>query len=155
MDSMMSWAVSVSVCAVVVCMVEMLISDTALEKTVRFVLGAFMLCAVILPLGGVVSELTAEIDSDALVCRNTLPETISLRREELLKGEIEELIRRTLSDSGIEPKEIDVQMDIDGGGCISMITAEIRLDRRDAQQSVRVSQILRSELAIECKTVIS
>ena len=58
MESVMQWAGGICISCGIVCIIEMLISDTVLEKTVRYVLGAFMLCAVIVPVGGFIRDIS-------------------------------------------------------------------------------------------------
>ena len=56
MDELMKWATGICISSAVVCIVELFITDMALEKTVRYVLGALMLCSVIIPLGNVIGD---------------------------------------------------------------------------------------------------
>lgn len=147
-----AWAVSIACCSVVCCMVELLTVNVRLERTVRFVLGAFVLCVLILPLKGVVSELSQITVS----VPDTPPfaEDISAQREELLRQEISVLVSKTLKENDIVPVNVSIDMDIDDDSCISIITAEVTLKHSDSYKANRVKNILDSNLSIKAKTLV-
>ena len=154
MESVYEWAVSVSVCAVVVCIAEMLISDTAMEKTVRLVLGAFLLLGVLLPLGNVVSEGLKDIDCSL---EEPVPDslrTLTEQRKTYVEQSVAALVDKALREQGIQAAKVTVQTDIDEQNCISMITAEVMLHSADAYHSGTVSRCVRDTLGLECRTVI-
>ena len=148
MESVMQWACSVCISCGIVCIIEMLISDTVLEKTVRYVLGAFMLCAVIVPVGGFIRDISFDF-GDFGEISDEIPEDIENERIEYLKSEIKKLIVRNLEDENIFPKEICVNMDIDEDNCISIITADILLENGDVHKSQKIRNVLDS-LGIGC-----
>ena len=148
MDSVTQWAGGICISCVIVCIVEMLISDTALEKTVRYVLGAFMLCAVIVPVGGFLREISFEL-GDIGEISDDIPEDIENQRIEYLKSEIKKLILKKIEDENIFPKEVRIDMDIDEDNCISIITADILLEKDDIHKSQKVRNIL-NDLGIGC-----
>ena len=156
MEGVYQWAMGVSLCAVVVCIVEMLLSDTALEKTVRFVLGSFLLSAVILPLGGAVRTGVQDIPWEQYQ-EEALPNSglrMMKQRQAYVEQSVAALVDKTLLEHGISAAEITVQTDIDEDNCISMITAEVMLPSVEAPHSREVSRWVREELGIECRTVI-
>ncbi len=155
MEGLYQWAAAVSICAVVVCIVEMLLSDTALEKTVRLVLGLFLLSAVLLPIGNAVKDFGKEMEIPEY--SEAVPDsTLSLekQRKVCLERAAAELIDKKLKEKGIEPAKVEVHTDIDTEGCIECITAEVMLHRQDAHRSAAVSRQVREELGIECRTII-
>jgi len=154
MDSVSSWAMTVSICAAVVSIVELLISDTALEKTVRFVLGVFMLTAIVLPAGEVIRDLTEEKPLGQLPEMSEIPFEIETQRENYLRLQLSTLIDRTLQEKNIHAAKIEVGIRTDEDDSISDITAEISLHRTDAQKSSEVSRIIKNELGISCRTLI-
>ena len=148
MDNVMQWAGGICISCGIVCIIEMLISDTVLEKTVRYVLGAFMLCAVIVPVGGFIRDISFDF-GDFGEISDEIPEDIENERIEYLKSEIKKLIVRNLEDENIFPKEICVNMDIDEDNCISIITADILLENGDVHRVQRVRNVL-DNLGIGC-----
>ncbi len=147
-----AWAVSIAFCSAVCCIVELLTTNTRMERTVRFVLGAFALCVLILPFKGVAGELS-QIAVD-IPDTPQFAEDISVQREELLRREMAVLVSKTLKDSGIEPVNIDIDMDIGDDSCISIITAEVTLKHSDSYKANRVKSILNDQLSIKATTMI-
>ena len=152
MDEFAKWATGICISSAVVCIVEMFISDMALEKTVRYVLGGIMLCTVILPLGSVIGEFRADIGS-AEEFSGEIPDKIAEQRVEYLESEIKGLIENKLAEENIFPVETSVCMDIDESNCISMIRAEIVLEKKDIYSAKRVKEIA-EELGIECRVSV-
>ena len=85
MDEFIKWATGICVSSAVVCIVEMFITDMALEKTVRYVLGAFMLCSVIVPLGSVIGDFSADIGNVGKIS-GEIPQEIAQQRIEYLES---------------------------------------------------------------------
>lgn len=155
MEEAGKWALGVCGCGVVAVIVDMLASHTRLEKNVRFVLGTLMLCVVILPLGNVVSEVSASLSGWQEPVPEDIPETVSRSRTQYLEKVLAGLIRDTLVEKGIEPSEVRVKMDIDDGGSISMITAALSIRRSDAGRAADAAALIKEELGISCKTIIA
>ncbi len=152
MNTLSSWAIGVSVCAVLSCLVELTVINTRLEKVIRFVVGAFMICAMILPLGGIKNDLLQlEFNS---VLNTELPENLSAQQKELLQSEIAKLVRKTLKDGGITPSKTEIDMDINDENCISMITAKVELERADLYKARQVKEMIAQKLSIDCQTTV-
>ncbi len=152
MDELMKWATGICISSAVVCIVELFITDMALEKTVRYVLGALMLCSVIIPLGNVIGDFRADFGTVGEYS-GELPKEISEQRIEYLESEIKKLIKNQLEEENIFPLELSVDMDIDESNCISMIRAEIVLEKKDIYSAKRVKEIA-EELGIECRVSV-
>lgn len=154
MEGIDNWAIAVTVCAIVVCIAELLISDTALEKTIRLVLGAFMLCAVLIPLGGVINDFSADSLSIGKPSE-VLPQDINSLREKYLSEQIAALAETTLASHDIKPSKVSAIIDKDENNSITRISAEVSLKDTDAKKAPKVSSILKDELGIECRTIIT
>ena len=152
MDELMKWATGICISSAVVCIVELFITDMALEKTVRYVLGALMLCSVIVPLGSIIGDFQADF-GNVVEYSGELPQEISEQRIEYLESEIKKLIENKLGEENIFPVNTEVNMDIDESNCISMIRAEIVLEKKDIYSAKRVKEIA-EELGIECRVSV-
>jgi len=152
MDGFVKWAAGICVSSAVVCIVEMFITDMALEKTVRYVLGALMLCTVIMPLGSVIGDFSLELGNFGEFSGD-IPQEISEQRIEYLESEIKGLIEKKLGEENIFPADTEVKMDIDENNCISMIRADVVLGKERIYSKKRVKEIL-EELGIDCRVSI-
>lgn len=148
MDGFIKWATGICISSAVVCIVEMFITDMALEKTVRYVLGAFMLCSVIVPLGSVIGDFRADFGNVGEFS-GEIPQEIAEQRTEYLESEIIKLVENKLREENIFPVDTDVNMDIDESNCISIIMADVILEKKDIYSAKRAKEIL-EELGIEC-----
>ena len=62
-------------------------------------------------------------------------------------------MKNKMGEENIFPVNTDVNMDIDESKCISMIRAEIVLEKKDIYRAKRVKEIS-EELGIECRVSI-
>ncbi len=153
MEHLYSWALCVTICAVIACLTEMLTSDSKPEKTVRMVLGGFMLCAVIVPLIEAVNTFK-EIEPE------TIPEYSSeenMKNAEInmLKKELMILLNTTLQKKGIEPLSSEISLDTDDSGNIGKISADIVLSSFDADKKLTTEETVQTELGMECNVQLS
>ncbi len=149
------WALGVCTCGVVATIVEMLASNTRLEKNIRFVLGALLLCVVILPLGNVLSEAARSLSIPSEVSEISLTDSLSESRQKYVEDAVCRLIREKLAGEGIEPAEIRVKTDIDGEQRITMITAELSIRRIQANRAAEAAALVKNDLGIPCRTIIT
>lgn len=148
MEGINSWAAVVTICAVIACIVEIMTSNTKTEKSVRMVLGIFMLCAVIVPIADVIREIgAADFSSDY-----EFEASDSMREAEmdLLCSQLKDLTEKTLSEKDIYPLSTDISIKTDDTGSIESIYADITLDRNSAQNAAAAEEIIRTELGFEC-----
>ena len=153
LEKINSWALSVIVCAVIVSIAGMLPKSRGTEKTVRTVLGAFMLCAVILPFGG---ELAFAGDTIREISIPPLEENHDIENagKRLTEKRIRGLIISRLAQRSIVPGDVRVRLSSDEGGSISSVSAEIFFSRTDRSKAETAAEYIRTALGIECKAVI-
>ena len=155
MDEAARWAVTVCVCAVVSAITELAASGTKLEKNIRLLLGLMMLSAVIIPLGTMLADIGTEGLSAEYILSGELSEKLDEQRELQIKEAVADLIAAALKNNNCEPEDIEVIMDINEDGCISIIRAKLILDAKDAKRAPELCRTVKNELGIECKTVIT
>lgn len=151
MNNLSSWAISISICIIICAIVEMLVSDSKLEKTVRFVLGAFMLCAVIFPIGNIFSGIS-DINFDEQLTTD-VEEKFNTQQTEMLKAEIVSLVNSTLAKKDIYSQKTEVNMDIDESSNISIITVTVLLEKKYIESKNNITDIIKSELGLDCVVV--
>lgn len=150
MEGVNNWAMTVIVCAVMVSIAGLLPWSKGMEKTVRTVLGAFMLCAVIIPFGsGFLDEAESlpEISVDSFEQKNNMDE-IAAR---VIKNRVGRLITARLAEKGIAPDSVRISLSANESGSINKITAAVYLDSADSGKSSVVRELIENELGIECR----
>ncbi len=147
MEGINNWALTVTVCAVIVSIAGLLPRSKGTEKTVRAVLGAFMLCAVILPLGsGYIQGIDplSGISTESFEQNNNMDEIAV----DMIKKQIAKLIYGKLEEKGIIPSEIRVSVSVDDSGGIKAVSALIYLDSREYPKGADVCRRLENDLGI-------
>ena len=142
-----AYAGSLCVGSVICAVLELIVSGTKLQKTVRLVIGAFLLCIVIGPF------LSCDIgnigDAIEIPEQSDFSGAILQSEKAILKKELSGLIVSTLKSEGITPREVNVTMDIDEDNSISLIRAKIILSRDDTFKCNTVRSVMREKLGIE------
>ena len=148
-----SWATAVTVCSVIACIVEILTGNSSLEKTVRFVLGLFMLCVIIAPLINIVTQIGSmdiapeyEYEEDDYQIKET--------EIKILKTRIQQLVEKTLAENDIKPVVTLITINIDEKQSIESIQAAITLQSEDAEMVSAAEELIRNKLGIECSVSI-
>lgn len=153
MSGLSGWAAAISICAVICTIVELMVSDSKLEKTVRFVLGAFMLCAILMPIGDMVAEIS-DIDFSQTMTEST-DEKFNEQKKKLMENQISSLVSNTLAEKNIYPQKTEVSMDIDESSGISMVSVTVILKKEDAEKANTVTDTIKTQLGLECNTVFA
>ena len=149
MDTVYSWAITVTVCAVIACIMEMISGGTKLMGTVRLVTGLFMICSAILP----AAELFRDLSFTDLSPEDVIPPAVldtENAEKKLICEKLRELTEKTLAAHDIYPLSSDIQLDIDETGKINAVHADILMDNSNAPAADEAALIIRRELGIEC-----
>lgn len=153
MEGINQWTLSVAACAVVVCIAEVLVTDTALEKQLRLLLGMILLCTVLLPLGDIIRQ-TSCAWPEGNITAGEVSGWFDGQQEKEICASLKALVENTLEQKDIHPASCHVTMDISEDGRIELIRAEVVLQKSDARRSSDVSRLLKEELGMECRTLI-
>lgn len=153
MEGVYSWATAVTVCSVIACIVEILTSNSSLEKTVRFVLGLFMLCVIITPLMNIVTQI-GKIDISPEYEYNEESDQIKESQIKILKSRMQELVEKTLAENDIKPVVTLISINIGNEQDIESITASVTLQSADAKLVPVAEELIRNKLGIECNVSI-
>ncbi len=151
MESMTGWACALIVCALMASLTDWLTQDTSLSRTVRFVLGGFLLCALVFPMGSAVREAGAALSSFSEVPREPeLPDMTKLEKE-VLKEKLSEGVREALSQEGIYPESVEVELTVTDTGDITRLKAAVVLPEDAALSCLRAETLLRDHLGMEAE----
>lgn len=155
MDSVTAWAAGICLCTIVCAVLDMITPNGGTEKTVRFVLGLFMVCAVVVPLADFSfdwNEITAEEQYEA---NTDLKEDIQNQGIQIVERELEQMIADTAEPFGAVPEKTEINTDIDNENRISIVSVTVILNGKDAEKAIQIKNAVESELGIVCDTVIS
>lgn len=154
METITQWAILICLAAVACVLLELFSPKGVMEKNMRFVLGLFMLCAVVFPLrNGLQVDLqlpsisTRVFDLDERGFEEKTNEQIIALGE----MQIQELAKACLEKMNIQYKKIDVNMDTGQDNSISIVLVTVTIDIKDKDKKAMIKQTLENELGADVK----
>ena len=149
MDAVYSWAMTVTVCAVISSIAEMLTNGSRITGTVRLVLGLFMLSAVMMPfMQFAVDFRLPEISADSIT--ESAGEQALEKQKQMICEKLRELTEKTLARYDIYPDSVDIELDIDDKDSIRSITAVVVMPAGSGAAVDEAAIIVKKDLGIEC-----
>lgn len=151
MSGIYEWATVVCLAALTGALVELLTPSGKMEKMVRFVLGAFMICAILTPLTGTAAKITfdlsgnpASIQQDPAVFQKKLDAQIG----EAASQNVRDLAVEYLEQEGIRTQKIEVLMDTSGKDSISINKLIVHLGTEQSIGKSKAKQVLEEKLGL-------
>ncbi|MDR3178459.1 MAG: stage III sporulation protein AF [Oscillospiraceae bacterium] len=139
--------------AVLICSIfEMTSPNGKMQNVLRFVLGIFLLCAIIVPISDVNFKNTyfKKINLQKTNQQETeLKQEVENQTLNLAKKRLKDLAANTLLQENIEAEEIEIFMDIKEEGSISIKKIRVILEKRSEEKINKAKGVLKKELGIE------
>ena len=118
MDALKSWAVSVIISALAGTVVSLLMPKGSMEKTMRSVIGVFMVAAVCLPL----AQINIENEAQAVFSASGFEENNAQEIQAFLASEYESMVKEVIysaaKETGVTDYEVIADISYDENGCI-------------------------------------
>lgn len=157
MNGVMQWATVVCLAAVVGAMIELITPTGRMEKMVRFVLGGFMICAIITPLTGTATKITFDLPAQTWQSQETAASFQEDLNEQVLQvaaNNIKELAVEALQKEHITAQKIEVFMDTSDESGISINNLVVTLDESRRGDQAQVKKILENTLGLPTEVSI-
>lgn len=138
-------------------MIELMSPSGKMEKMVKFVLGVFMIYALIVPLKGATAKFNLNLKSAQYgLSSNTrgFSEKVSEQAKKVAEDNIRRQVEKLLEKKGISAKKIDIFMDTKEDNCISIIKMRVYLESRDKNKTSQVGQLIEEKLKIKTDVLI-
>ena len=145
-DSVFSWAGCIVFACAAVSVADMLITDSSVAKTARFVFGVILLCAVIVPVASVVETL-GKIDIPS-VSEYSESEDMLMLQKETAEKRLSELAESTLEKKGITGVDCKANL-ICSDGEFTSVRCSVQLDSNNKSQRNKVTEIIKNELGMD------
>lgn len=155
MNIFSSWTISVCISAVVASLFELLVPKGNMEKMFRFILGAFMVCVVLLPINTLALDLKNSFSfksydyKESDYCTYVNEKYINSAKN-ILYSQAQEAI----SKLGIIPQNIDINMDITDDYSISMILIKVKVSEDYSEKVQNIEEIIYSETGVKCEVYV-
>ncbi|HHZ05690.1 MAG TPA: hypothetical protein GX401_02705 [Clostridiales bacterium] len=155
MDNVAQWATVICIAAVVCMLFELLSPNGNMEKIMRFVLGLFMLCAIVIPLTQMVFNINidlSQIDSNS-INQSEVIDKVNSQSVDIGKETVISLVKQCLAEQNAEAKKIEVSMDKKEDNSISIVLVTVYLDDIYKEDIVNIKTKLQDKLGIDVKIV--
>lgn len=152
-DAFKQWAVSLIICALGGALISLLSPRGSMEKTLRAVIGIFVVSAICTPLlklkksdvflPAFVAEAAPEIDTDKLdsqiknACKNTIGKAID----------------DIMNTIGIKNYEVETVVDMDEGGCIIIQRIQIKIHSINNISAAEIEALVQKKLGVPAKVI--
>lgn len=152
---MKCFAASICFSAIACSILELLLPSGKLEKTVNFVFGAFMVCALIIPIFNVVSKINLNFKQyGELKIENKFKRKVDKQVKDAVNKKTETLIRESLKEKGIEIIKVEVFTDTNEDNSISINKVRIYIKKGDEIISKQIRKQVEKKLGIKTEVII-
>ncbi|MDF1496209.1 stage III sporulation protein AF [Caproiciproducens sp. CPB-2] len=150
MNAVREWSAAICMAALVAAMLQGLVPSGSMERMVKFVIGAFVICALIVPLAKIVPEISMSIqtDSDSPV-NSQLEKTVEKQYSAAAQESITNLVVSELNNIDIKCKNVNVIMDTNEDGSISINKVVVILAKGYGKDREKASAHLEKTLGLK------
>lgn len=154
MENMSRWATVICIAAVVCVLFELLSPKGSLEKVMRFVLGLFMLCAIIIPLTQGAFNIHFNFSpQESFEEKSNFEKRTEEQIMELGKDSVSSLTSDCLNKMNVEAKKIEISMDTEQDNSISIVMVTVTIDQKDKDQKIKIRDTLKKELGLNVQVI--
>lgn len=155
MSAVREWASVICMAALAAALLQSLAPNGAMERMAKYVIGAFIICAIILPLSKAVPKLSLGIkNSTGEASSNTdFSSAVDSQMQSAARESISNLITAQLKGMNVRCKNVSVNMDTDASGRISINKVIVSIGKENAADRQRVSASLEKTLGLKTEVV--
>ncbi|XOQ44413.1 MAG: Stage III sporulation protein AF [Clostridium sp.] len=155
MSGIREWAMVICLAALSAAMLQSLVPSGSMERMAKFVIGAFIICALISPISRAAPQINAMLKTEGRPAEENkmLNSTVNEQFEEAARQSIIGLVQSELKRMGIFCKNVQVIMDTNDNGSISINKVIVTLDREEVSGHADVSSELEKTLGIKTEVV--
>lgn len=149
MAGITSWAAAVCAVAVICSLFEMLAPTGSTSKMLNFVLGLFLVVAVLVPFAKLMnSDFLKNGDINFEQQEFELPHQTDNLTIAVGKSAIEKIVSQSLNEKEIPYKKIDVTMDSSNNSSIDMIVVDVYVESKYRNQLYEIQNTVKEKTGI-------
>lgn len=155
MSEVKGWAMVICFATISCSLLELITPSGKMDKIIRFVFVAFMICAIINPLASIIkiADFDYELSDSEKKQEFKLLEKISDLEIDVANTKIKELVEKTLNEKDIEPQKIDIFMDTTQENSISINKVRVNLKKENADRQGEAKKMIEEKLGLTCETI--
>ncbi len=155
MDKINGLTISIVICSVMACIVELLINDGKYEKTIRAVLGCVILCVIATPLTGFSVEM---FDMGNTLTKNEYDiDNDNMELEQLEREYIDKQLSKTteniLKENALSYTYVSTSIIYNDKQQAENIQCTININGSDKSSIPRLKEVIRSKLGVEPEVI--
>ena len=155
MSEVREWTAVICLAAIVAAVVQSMVPNGSMERMAKFVIGAFVLCAMILPITKLMPSLKLQLDRNTQAAKpNTqLESTVNRQYSSAVQQSVTNLVAAELSRMGIKCKNVEVVINTNQNGSISITKVIVTLDDKNAADRQKAAEALEKALGLKMEVV--
>ena len=121
MNAVKEWSAAICMAALAAALLQTLVPSGSMERMVKFIIGAFIICALIQPLAKIVPEISLNLQESTQHSVNSqLKDTVDTQLSTAAQTSIKNLVMTELNNINIKCENVNVIMDTNEDGSISI-----------------------------------
>ena len=121
MNSVKEWSSAICMAAIAAAMLQSLVPNGSMERMVKFVIGAFVILALIQPISKIVPQINVDLQENTKSSANSqLEGTVKNQMSDAAQDSIKNLVITELNNLNIKCKNVNAIMDTNEDGSISI-----------------------------------
>lgn len=154
MNAIREWSTVICLSALVAAMVQSLVPDGSMERMAKFIIGAFVVCALIQPITKAVPQMDLRNNKNQQSGANLkLESTVEEQTKKAVRKSIANLVTAHLNGMKIKCKNVHVIMDTNQNGSISINKVIVTLQKEYAADCQKASASLEKTLGLSMEVV--
>lgn len=150
MNVVREWSTAICMAALVAAILQSLIPNGSMERMVKFVIGAFVICALIVPITKIIPIIKINLQETTSVNDSpNLKGTVEKQLHSAAQDSITNLVNTELNNIDIKCKNVNVIMDTNDDGSISINKVVVILAKGYGGETQKASAHLEKTLGIK------
>jgi len=150
MNVVREWTTAICMAALVAAILQSLVPNGSMERMVKFVIGAFIICALIVPITKIIPQIELNLqDTSGVQESPNLKGTVDQQLHSAAQDSITNLVNTELNNIDIKCKNVNVIMDTNDDGSISINKVVVILAKGYGGEAQKASAQLEKALGIK------
>jgi stage III sporulation protein AF len=150
MNAVKEWSAVICMAALIAAMLQNLVPSGSMQRMVKFVIGVFIICVLIVPLKKITPIIQLDIDEDTNSTNNSrLKGTVENQYSSAVKESITNLVITELNSLNIKCKNVNVIMDTNEDKRISINKVVVNLAKGYGSECKKAQNHLEKVLGLK------
>lgn len=152
---MKGFAASICFSAIVCAILELLVPSGKLEKTVKFVFGAFMVFAMVIPICNIANKINFNFKRyGEIKVESKFKRKVDKQMKKAINDKIENVVKEFFKEKGIEIIKVEAFTDTNEDNSISINKVRIYMKKGDEILLKQIKKQVEKKLGVKAEVVI-